>query len=441
MTVAVRYPLVIAAPAALAPRCLPLLLVVLFGMGGPAFSQERDPRLLRDQLQAAPEPRRDILILRAGGYEEGELTGCSSESCSLGGKSHRRDEIALIGLGITGGDPAPTIDDPLQDSVHLRNATVLKTKLLGINTQTVVSSRGSNPRREVVWVYLAPPSPEPGRSDQSRRPITPSRTDTDGERPTYLWEGRIEVDNVFAGRTIAVDVHGRHKWRGVYQIKFLEKWIRDASSVTGVSGQSFRQTEIVPLEMNYTIQADHHADYDNRWGDVVLHGVAAGKLTGDPLRDTLGGSILRFEAPTSASDSARPAQPRPFASLQEFHNFVGRFHTDRRPGCYQLSIAFGGKGQPPKELRALYRGIDRTGSSPIHPDPDADFLRVMPAYMPDGTNVYGCLEGPEQREVKGELVFPSCDCQPGWSSPQISIKWSFVRSVCRDASTCTTSPR
>ncbi len=468
MTLVVRCPSVIVTAVALVPRCLPLLLVLLFGTGAPAVSQEREPRSFRD-LQAAPEPRRDILILRSGGYEQGALAGCSDQSCSLDGKSHPRDDIVLIGLGIGSSDPAPAIDDPLQDSIHLRSAAVLKAKLLGINTQMVVSGQGAKARGEVAWIYLAPP--QPARPDHAGRPINPaapgsqaSKIDKDppppppagetrqpappsgpgyrspaaapasGESPSYIWEGQIEVENVFAGRTIAMDVHGRHKWRGVYQVRFLEKWSEDASSVTGLSGQSFRVNEIVPLEMNYTIQADHHHDYDNRWGDVVLRGAAAGKLAGNRLRDAFVGDALRFDGSASASNSTRSAPPRSFGSWQEFHDFVGRFQTDRRPGCFQLSIAFGGRGQPPQELRALYQGIGRSGSSPIHPDPDADFLRVMPSHMPDGTNVYDCLDGPEQREVMGEYTYPYPDPGPLDHAAQITIRWSFTR--CPQGATC-----
>lgn len=165
--------------------------------------------------------------------------------------------------------------------------------------------------------------------------------------PTYVWVGRVEVDNVFAGKTIAMDVHGRHKWRGVYEVKFLERWTQYPSSMSGLSGESFPLNEVVPLEMNYTIQADHHHDYDNRHGDVVLRGEAAGKLTAAALKDVLVGSILRLEPATPARDSARPAQPGSFATWREFHDFMSGFYTAPRPGCYQLSIAFGGKGQPP----------------------------------------------------------------------------------------------
>jgi hypothetical protein len=446
------------------------LLVGLFGLGAPALGQERDQHPLRD-LQAAPEPRRDLLILRTGGYEEGVLAGCSDQSCSLGGKSLRRDDIVLIGLGVADTDAPPVIEDALQDSIHLRSAAVLKARLLGINTYMVVSGQGATARRDVTWIYLAPPQPAP--PDHAGRPIDPAAPDragtpgTDrepspppprasetpqpappsgpGSRPSatapaagephsYVWEGRIEVDNDFEGRTLAMDVHGRHTWRGVYQVKFLEKWIRDAGSVSDASGRSFRLNEIVPLELTYTIQADHHHDYDHRWGDVVLRGSAAGTLTGDKLRDAFIGSMLRFEAAASASGPARPPVPRSFASWREFQNFIDRFYSDRRQGCYELSIGFGGKGQPPGELRALYHGIDRSGSSPVYPDPDQDFLRVMPSHMPDGTNVYGCLEGPGQREVTGEHSYPSGDPGPLDNASRISIRWSFTR--CREGEAC-----
>ncbi|HET7678778.1 MAG TPA: hypothetical protein VFK79_01425 [Xanthobacteraceae bacterium] len=252
--------------------------------------------------------------------------------------------------------------------------------------------------------------------------------------PCAQWEGRIEVSNVFAGRTLAMDVHGRHNWRGNYRMKFRE--LPTTRSVSDASGRQFALNAFVPVEMSYAIQADHHHDYDHKWGDVILRGQATGKLTGRALKDALIGSVLRFEAAAPARDSAPPAPPGSFASWREFQDFMGAFHTAPRPGCYQLSIAFGGRGQPPNELRALYNGIDRSGSSPIHPGPDADFLRVMPSHMPDGTNVLGCLETPEQRDVKGEHTYPYADPGPLNSTEQISIKWSFVRTLCRDAVTC-----
>lgn len=166
-----RHASIMATTVVPAPGWLALLALALFGMSGPVLGQERDPRLQRDLPQAVTEPRRDLLILRSGGYAEGELAGCSATSCTFGGTSHPRDDVALIGLGIAGSDPPPAIDDPLQDSIHLRSATVLKARLLGINAQAVVSSQGSQLRREVEWVYLAPPQPAP--PGQAGRPVAP----------------------------------------------------------------------------------------------------------------------------------------------------------------------------------------------------------------------------------------------------------------------------
>jgi hypothetical protein len=113
---------------------------------------------------------RDVVILRSGTREQGVLSGCSSTSCSLDGKSHRRDDIFLIGLGVVSPDVPPLIEDPLQDSVHLRNASVLKARVLGINTQTVATAQGSKTRKDVSWVYLAPPKSSAPKSDARPHP-------------------------------------------------------------------------------------------------------------------------------------------------------------------------------------------------------------------------------------------------------------------------------
>ncbi len=94
-----------------------------------------------------------------------------------------------------------------------------------------------------------------------------------------------------------------------------------------------------------------------------------------------------------------------------------------RAGCYQVSIKFPGT---PRERRARYQGITRSGSAPIHPDPDQDFLRVMPGYMPEGTLVLDCLERPDQTQAHGAYSFPGNDPSPWPEVPQITIKWSFT---------------
>ena len=362
--------------------------------------------------------RADMLIL-AGGVKTGTVEGYSDGTCKFDGVAIPRGSIFFIGLDAE--LPAPTPQDSMRDEVHLHGGSIYPGPLVSIDATSVVTPTAIHPRKDVAWIWLTPAIPG---SDQDLSAVAV----TNGEQPTYLWEGRIEVDNVFEGRTLAMDVHGRHKWRGIYQVKFLEKWTD--SSVSDLSGRSFYVNKFVPLEMKYTIQANHHHDYDHKWGDVVLRGQAVDVLTGDELRAVLRGEVLRFETPVGATSTSNGTQSRSFASWKEYQEFETRFNTVRQRGCYWVNISFGGSADhgTPAEQRQRYRGIDRSGSSPIHPDPDADFLRVMPAYMPDGTNVYGCLDKPEQTEAQGGLTFPT-DPGPLNSPGQISIKWSFVRNL------------
>ena len=117
------------------------LLIVLAGAAG---AQQR-----------SAEPRRDVLIPRAGGPQEGALQGCGGASCSFSGRPHSRLEIFMLGLAVTARDTPPAIADPLQDAVYLRNAGVVKSKLVSIDARQVVTEQGSHPRADVAWVFLA----------------------------------------------------------------------------------------------------------------------------------------------------------------------------------------------------------------------------------------------------------------------------------------------
>lgn len=375
--------------------------------------------------------RVDMLVL-SDGVKTGTVEGYADGICRFDGAAIPRGSIYFIGLDAE--LPAPVPRDSMRDEVHLRAGSIHPGPLVSIDATRVVTPTAVHPRKDVAWIWLTP-TISGSNQDLSAADVT------NDEQPTYLWEGRIEVDNVFEGRTLAMDVHGRHKWRGVYQVKFLEKWIKNAASVSSLSGgslRSFRVNEIAPLEMSYTIHADHHHEYDDPNGDITLRGQAGGKITGDELSAVLGGSVLRFDTPVDATNTSSWTQSRSFASFREYEEFVSHFYTmQNRQGCYELSIAFGGSFEhgTVAEQRQRYRGIDRGGSSPIHPDPDADFLKNLPGYMPDGANLYGCLDKPEQTEVRGELVFPT-DTGPLNNPQQISIKWSFARSPCRTGLTC-----
>jgi hypothetical protein len=303
------------------------------------------------------------------------------------------------------------VRDYLKDEVHFTDQSVESGTLLRIDASTVVTDRRTAPRGHVTWIYLASPqggggaAPPQASGGGARAPDTPA----------YVWEGRIQVENRFRGRTLAVDVHGRHAWQAAYDVQFGE--VPGGAAESDASGRSLSVHAFVPLVLKYTILADHHHDYDHRWGDVVMLGQAMGSVTGGALKDALRGRLARLEGAVAAPEDP----PSSFGSWKDFSAFIGR---PARAGCYQLSVSFPGT---PRERRARYQGITRSGSSPIHPDPDQDFLRVMPGYMPEGTLVLGCLERPDQTQAHGAYSFPGTDPSPWPEVPQITIKWSFTR--------------
>jgi hypothetical protein len=113
--------------------------------------------------QPSAGPRRDVLILRASGSQAGQLQGCTGATCSFSGRPHSRPEILMLGLAVTASDAPPAIADPFLDAVYLRNAGVVKSKLVSIDARQVVTEQGSYPRADVAWVFLAlaPSSPRP----------------------------------------------------------------------------------------------------------------------------------------------------------------------------------------------------------------------------------------------------------------------------------------
>ena len=133
-----------------------LLLIVL---AGAANGQQR-----------SAEPRRDVLFPRAGGLQEGALQGCSAASCSFSGRLHLRPTILLLGLAVGASEAPPAIADPSQDAVYLRNAVVVKSRLVSIDANQVVTEQGSQPRANVAWVFLAPAPASPGPRGDSPPP-------------------------------------------------------------------------------------------------------------------------------------------------------------------------------------------------------------------------------------------------------------------------------
>jgi hypothetical protein len=261
-----------------------------------------------------------------------------------------------------------------------------------------------------------------GAQSQSTQPEnTPARP------VTYLWQGRIEVENDYNGEA------GEHRWAAQYQVKFLEEQTSERHAYI----DSFEVYEIVPLELKYTIHARQDwdragvgrgADGQILTGPVRMHGQATGIISADQMKEYqfLSGDIGAIEAP---ADSASTNQ-RAFASDREHGEFESNHRTS--PGWYRLNISFGGGDAG--EQRARYNGIHRSGEQPIGDDPDLDFVSWVPNFMPAGTNVIGRLDTPDQTDVRGEISLRYVDSDP----EHIKVKWSFVR--CREGVPCPSPP-
>lgn len=109
-----------------------------------------------------PAEARDVLILRSE-VRRGELVSCDASACRLDGSSIPRRDIVWIGLGDP-PLPVPTIQNPVQDELHLRDGSVRPGPLVNLNARQVVTPVRTYVRREVRWIYLPqPPASSTGR--------------------------------------------------------------------------------------------------------------------------------------------------------------------------------------------------------------------------------------------------------------------------------------
>ena len=103
----------------------------------------------------APAEARDLLILRTE-LRHGELLSCDATACRLDGSTIPRRDIVWIGLGDP-PLPSPAVRNPLADELHLRDGSVRPGPLVSLDARRVVTPARAYERREVRWIYLAPP--------------------------------------------------------------------------------------------------------------------------------------------------------------------------------------------------------------------------------------------------------------------------------------------
>ena len=96
----------------------------------------------------------DLLILRSGAVEKGELKSYFGDRCQLGASSISRDQIAWIGFSTAIATP-PAITGPADDEVHLRDGTVQTGRLVAVSLSQVVTEKRSYNRSQIEWIHLA----------------------------------------------------------------------------------------------------------------------------------------------------------------------------------------------------------------------------------------------------------------------------------------------
>lgn len=133
-------------------------------------------------IPGSQDVRGDLLILRSGRTEHGQIKVCDSDSCRLAGKSYAREEIAWIGLAPPRDTP-PGVVDGSEDEVHLRDGTVHKGHLTGISLGLVEIQPGEWDRELVTWIHLAgAPAAPPSSGAIPGQEATPSGGNQSGDQ-------------------------------------------------------------------------------------------------------------------------------------------------------------------------------------------------------------------------------------------------------------------
>jgi hypothetical protein len=361
---------------------------------------------------SAAQAANDLLLLRDGGERRGNLQYCNTQHCLLDKAQVPQDSIAWIGLD-GAKPPAPKPRNPAQNELHLRSGAVQPALLVSLDPQNIYTDRGMQPRKDVAWIHLVP---APLASGGAAAPHGSGAAESFPR--AYVWDGRIEVENVYNGQ------NGRHRWHAEYDLRLLEH----PRDYTRFYRDSLRGFIFEPQQLRYRISADQQYDrgaYAKR--TVLMRGAASGAFTAAQLAEgrVVLGDIQELTAPARGGESTTHA----FRTWQAYLEFAGR---PTQPGAYQVNIGFINyrNDGPWSRVRNLYRGIDRSGTEPLafENDPDHDFIHWVPASMPDGTNIFGRLATPDQGEVTGSLSYPVEGGVGSSEEPQrVSVRWSFRR--------------
>ena len=368
--------------------------------------------LLAALLPWAAQAANDLLILRDGSARRGDLQWCNTQQCMLGTEQIQQAAVAWIGFD-GAKPPAPKPRNPAQNELHLRAGGVQAVQLVSLDGSNVYTERGQQPRKAVAWIHVVPAPLASGAA-----PAQQGGSASEAYGKAYVWDGKIEVENVYNGQ------NGRHRWHAEYELRLLEH-PRDH---TRFFRDNLRGFTFEPQHMRYRISADQAYDRGAyAKGTVRMLGAASGAFDAGQLEK---GRVVLGDIQELRSPAGQPyAGPGPFETFAAYTAFLGQ---PPQPGAYQINLGFISYREdgPWSRVRNLYRGIDRSGSERLAFDTaDQDFIHWVPASMPDGTQLVGRLDTPGQGEVRGSLSYP---VEGGVSAgahdaQRVTVRWSFRR--------------
>ena len=157
-------------------------LVCLAALHGETVTPARDDKMVSD-----------LLILRSGAVEKGELKSYFNNRCQLGAKIISRDSIAWIGFA-TGTTTPPAITDPAHDELHLRDGTIQSGRLIAVSPTQVATEKNSYNRLKVAWIALATE-----QGTQPRRSSGAAVEPCPADKPLWGYIEVVYVINPYSG--------------------------------------------------------------------------------------------------------------------------------------------------------------------------------------------------------------------------------------------------
>lgn len=106
---------------------------------------------------AVPVGADEVVALRDGSRQSGQLASCVAELCTVDGVAISRRDIVWIAFGGAAGPPAGDSDE---DRVGFADGSVAAARIFGVNARSVVADSGYLDRSRIAWIRFAGPDVE-----------------------------------------------------------------------------------------------------------------------------------------------------------------------------------------------------------------------------------------------------------------------------------------